>query len=135
MVRGDAGDVAISWEAAQFQKTAAPYSGMCLQFVKDAYAQAGVSHSYLDQHSAKDGYGVAVTRPGWNGYSSDNIPKGAVVFWPGCSQWGHVVLSTGGGGCSSSGEAGKWNGSPSTSISYINDHWCGSKPAGWIMPY
>ena len=45
---------------------AAPYAGLCLGFVKAAYADAGVSQSYLDQGSAKDGCDIAKTKAGWS---------------------------------------------------------------------
>eukprot|EP00762_Andalucia_godoyi_P003114 ANDGO_01098.mRNA.1 hypothetical protein len=134
--RASAADTAIAWEAEQFREHSAPYAGLCLGFVKDAYAAAGISgKAYMDAGSAKDGAGIAKGLGGWHGFSSAGaVPRGALVFWPGCSSNGHVALATGGGGASSSGDGSKWNGSPNTTIDWLSEHWCGGNPAGWIVP-
>ena len=58
---------------------AAPYAGLCLEFVRDAYAAAGISKKYLEQGSAKDGCAVASGDGGWN--TGGTPPLGAVLFW------------------------------------------------------
>lgn len=135
LVLATPGDVAIAWEAEQFQHTKAPYAGLCLGFVKDAYAHAGVSKEYLNQGSAAEATRVAARTSGWHSFSDYNVPRGAVLLWENCSAYGHAALSTGSGYASSSGTGTNWDGSPHVTIEWLSTNWCGGKPNGWIMPY
>eukprot|EP00694_Reclinomonas_americana_P004471 EC792271.1.p1 GENE.EC792271.1~~EC792271.1.p1 ORF type:complete len:177 (+),score=53.73 EC792271.1:36-566(+) len=131
---GDAIQQAIEFEREAFQKSAAPYAGRCLGFVKDAYASAGVHRDYLDQGSAKEGAAVAKQKAGWTHYSGTDVPAGAVLFWSGCSSNGHAALSIGGSNASSNGDGVHWNGKFGIAVEWLNEHWCGSAPDGYIIP-
>jgi hypothetical protein len=89
------GQVALDWEAEQFKLTPAPYPGLCLGFVHDAYEHAGVSQSYLDMATARDAALAAAQLKGWS--TSYPPPLGAVILFADCSDYGHAALSAGGG--------------------------------------
>ena len=103
------GQIALAWEAEQFasnrasrsnfepslvmlilgvcpvtcEDTAAtPYAGQSVAFVKAAYAQANVSHDYLNVQTGREAMLMAWQEPGWHGAgSADVMPLGAIVFW------------------------------------------------------
>jgi hypothetical protein len=74
VVGEDAADSAIKWEAKGFKEHAAPYPRLCLGFVRDAYAHAGVPKEYLDQGSAKEGCIMASKKAHWNKYTTHDVP-------------------------------------------------------------
>ncbi|HEY5198989.1 MAG TPA: CHAP domain-containing protein [Solirubrobacteraceae bacterium] len=89
-----AGNAAVAWAQAQEGSTA--WDGECLQFVADAYTQAGVN---LASMAADDSSAVSF----WNTYSgteyppTEDPPAGALVFWGATSTnpYGHVAISEG----------------------------------------
>lgn len=94
-----AADGAVSWARAQLGSAA--WDGECLQFVSDAYAQAGVSLA-----AEADSTYSAIDF--WNSYhgtkylpadttDSEDPPVGALVFWGPTSTnpYGHVAISSG----------------------------------------
>lgn len=73
---------------------AAPYAGLCLGFVKAAYADAGVSQSYFDQASAKDGCDIAKTKAGWTTGGTPPLGQCAPIFGvcPPCIAIGFITV-------------------------------------------
>lgn len=98
-----AGNTAVAWAQAQEGSTA--WDGECLQFVADAYTQAGVN---LASMASDDSSAVSF----WNTYSgteyppTDAPPAGALVFWGATSTnpYGHVAISEGSSNAVSSEE-------------------------------
>jgi surface antigen len=98
-----AGNSAVAW--AQAQEGSTVWDGLCLQFVSDAYSQAGVS---LAAQAGDSSSAVAY----WNSYggtkypASDAPPAGALVFWGAtdANPYGHVAVSEGNGMAISSEE-------------------------------
>lgn len=79
---------AINWALSKVGKH--EYSGLCLGFVTDAYAQAGVNVTrYYDAAAAGNALCTHTDR---------NPPRGALVFWVnGYNNHGHAALSLGDG--------------------------------------
>lgn len=115
---------AINWAAGRLGQNV--YAGWCLQFVYDAYLQAGVN------------IGGAGSADKWARTHSLNTsttpPPGALVFWygsPGDHYDGHVALSVGGGYTISTEELTTLT-VHVMSIAARNN--AGKPYAGWIMP-
>ncbi|MEA2130866.1 MAG: hypothetical protein QOJ85_3757 [Solirubrobacteraceae bacterium] len=121
---------AVSW--AQAQEGSTQWDGLCLQFVSDAYSQAGVDLSA--QAGAIDS---AIDY--WNTYTgtknpaSENPPAGALVFWGATDSnpYGHVAISEGNGMAVSSYER-SYTGVHELTIANRDDQ--GYTQVGWIMP-
>lgn len=98
-----AGNGAVAW--AQAQEGSTNWDGMCLQFVSDAYSQAGISLASQAGDSSS-----AITF--WNTYggtkypASSTPPAGALVVYDATSSnpYGHVAISEGNGMAISSEE-------------------------------
>jgi cell wall-associated NlpC family hydrolase len=94
---------AVAWAEDQLGSTG--WDGLCLQFVHDAYSQAGTEIS--SQSTASDS---AIDF--WNGYggtknpASTDPPVGALIFYDATSYnpYGHVAISVGNGRAISSEE-------------------------------
>jgi cell wall-associated NlpC family hydrolase len=121
---------AVSW--AQAQEGSTQWDGLCLQFVSDAYSQAGVDLSA--QAGASDS---AIDY--WNTYGgtknppSEDPPAGALVFWGATSSnpYGHVAISEGNGMAVSSLER-SYTGVHELTIANRDNQ--GYTQVGWIMP-
>jgi hypothetical protein len=125
-----AGNAATAWAEAQMGRT--DYDGLCLQFVGDAYLNAGIDIKTQagDSSSAAsywDTYGGEKHPP------SEDPPRGALVFWGATSSnpYGHVVISQGGGKAMSSMER-SYYGVHDMTIAY-RDQQVGEQ-LGWIVP-
>jgi hypothetical protein len=127
---------AIAWEQDLFKHEKAPYAGLCLFMVRDAYKREGITPDYLDgPPNAREATAIAKKHPRWNHFTSyTDIPAGGVAFWSDCSSLGHVVLSIGNGHAVSNGDGRKWDGSPDVSFEWLSTVWCPGKPDGWILP-
>jgi surface antigen len=97
-------DSAVVWAGQEATAGDTSYDGLCLQFVHDAYSQAGYDISPL---ASDTGSAVAY----WNSYSGakytdTNPPAGALVFWDATAPnpYGHVAISEGNGHAYSSEE-------------------------------
>lgn len=120
-------DTAVNWAVARNGQHV--YDGLCLSFVYDAYADAGVNIG--------SGYGNAIGY--WNAHSGhqsgENPPKGALVFWD-VNQYnsdGHVALSLGNGMVISTYERSNHN-VHTFAISDRNNAGYRSTYLGWMMP-
>jgi cell wall-associated NlpC family hydrolase len=124
------GDSAVAWAQAQAGSTA--WDGLCLQFVGDAYSQAGI-----DLHGQASDTSSAVSF--WDTYSgakyppSDAPPKGALVFWGATDSnpYGHVAISDGNGMALSSEER-SYSGVHELTIAYRNQQ--GYTELGYVIP-
>jgi cell wall-associated NlpC family hydrolase len=120
---------AVAWAEDQLRST--QWDGECLQFVDDAYSQAGV-----DIGSQSSSTYSAVNY--WNGYSetknppSTNPPVGALIFYGATSANpdGHVAMSVGNGRAISSEE--RDNSGVHTFDIATRD--ASYSDLGWIMP-
>jgi surface antigen len=125
-----AGDSAVAWTQAQMGSAA--YDGLCLQFVGDAYSQAGIDlHAQANDASSAASF--------WNTYGgtkyppSDTPPRGALVFWgpTDSNPYGHVAISEGNGMAISSMER-SYTGVHEMTIAYRNAQ--GYQEVGYIIP-
>lgn len=121
---------AVSW--AQAQEGSTQWDSLCLQFVSDAYSQAGVDISaQAGAHDSAIDY--------WNTYTgtknppSEAPPAGALVFWSATDSnpYGHVAISEGNGMAVSSYER-SYTGVHEMTIANRDNQ--GYTQVGWIMP-
>jgi cell wall-associated NlpC family hydrolase len=121
---------AVSWAQAQMGST--QWDGACLEFVYQAYLQAGVD--ITTQAGAHD-----TALDFWNTYSgaknppSDTPPAGALVFWDATPNngAGHVAISEGNGMAVSTDER-SYPGVHEMTIANRNAQ--GYTELGWVMP-
>jgi surface antigen len=113
-------DAAVSWAGQEAAAGDTSYDGLCLQFVHDAYSQAG-----YDINPVAGDTSSAVSY--WNSYSGPkygdtNPPAGALVFWDATSTnpYGHVAISEGNGHAYSSEER-SYTGVHDLTIEYRNE--------------
>lgn len=98
-----AGNSAVAW--AQAQEGSTNWDGLCLQFVSDAYSQAGIS---LASQAGDSSSAISF----WNSYggakypASATPPAGALVVYDATSSnpYGHIAISEGNGMAISSEE-------------------------------
>jgi cell wall-associated NlpC family hydrolase len=121
---------AVGWAQAQMGST--QWDGYCLEFVYQAYLQAGVD--ITAQAGASD-----TALDFWNSYGgtkyppSDNPRAGALVFWDATpsNSAGHVAISEG-NGMAVSVEERSYTGVHEMTIAYRNQQ--GYTELGWVMP-
>jgi hypothetical protein len=110
------------------------YDDYCMQFVGDAYQNAGVT---IPRNGTAAGDIANFQNQGtWNNWvDGANPPCGAIVVWAGngCNQDdGHIVISNGDGTASTSGWTG-YAGATHASLAWLSSMEC-SQPAGWANP-
>jgi LGFP repeat len=115
---------ALNWAAGYLGTDA--YDSWCLQFVHDAYKQAG--------KDIGGGYSAATYASAHRSQLSTSTtpPPGALVFWWGTPGYpdGHVALSVGGGWTISTSERSSY----SVHVMSIADRNATKPYAGWLMP-
>jgi cell wall-associated NlpC family hydrolase len=137
----DAASTAVSWADSQIGNTTGPggvvWNGACLQFVADAWSNAGIS---IGSSSTALTYWGANPK-GYLEHSASTYsvtpPAGALMFW-GTTQWstdGHVAISLGNGNVVST-PAYPYGSNPNAVFTFS----LSQRPAstynylGWMMP-
>lgn len=135
---GSAADRAAGWAAAQVGQTRAPgdvaalfsdwapgpygeWSGDCAKFAIASWRAAGVS---IARGNAVDQYNAYRGR-----IQGGTPPRGALVFWPNVTQWGHIAIADGSGGVYTTRGLDGAN----LPIQHIPASTFGA-PAGWVIP-
>jgi hypothetical protein len=120
------GAKAIAWGMARANAATPGYHGRCLAFVQDCFSQ-GAHVSQESRGTAANAYALARYKHPKAPF--DSIPAGVPVSWGGGA--GHVVLSTGGGGCL--GSDYPRDDVPNLSTLQAVDSWLGSSHTylGW----